>query len=163
MTSSHRATMRADAVCAEPRLWSTQVLSGVEWSNPLWLISPNLLWFKRCQNGIVFGAKLTNIHSQISLGFVKWAETILNYICTLCVFLCINELVNCANFFTPPPLFKQSNMRCPGSDYMSKLSYQESLREQMAASNPNSAGLKTSGMECVRRKRWFLPSAVQRG
>lgn len=81
------------------------------------------------------------------------------------MFLCIIELVvNCANPPLPLPLpFKQSNMRCPGSDYMSKLSYQESLREQMAASNPNSAGLKTSGMECVRRKRWFLPSAVQRG
>lgn len=101
MTSSHRATMRAEAVCAEPRLWSTQVLSGVKWSNLLRLISPNLLWFKRCQNGIVFGAKLTTIHSQMSLGFVKWAETILNYICTLCVFLCIIELVHCANLFTP--------------------------------------------------------------
>lgn len=57
-------------------------------------------------------------------------------------------------FFYPPSAFKPSNMHCPGSDYMSKLSYQESLREQMAASNLNSAGLKPSGMECVRCKRW---------
>lgn len=55
-------------------------------------------------------------------------------------------------------------MRSGGSDYMSKLSYQESLREQMAVTNPNTTGLKTSGMKLsMRGECWVFYSLSEHG
>lgn len=55
-------------------------------------------------------------------------------------------------------------MRSGGSDYMSKLSYQESLREQMAVTNPNTTGLKTSGMKLYMRSEcWVFYSLSEPG
>lgn len=42
--------------------------------------------------------------------------------------------------------FEQCNMRSVGADYMGKISYQDSMREQMVISNPNTTGLKAPGM-----------------
>lgn len=37
-------------------------------------------------------------------------------------------------------------MRSVGADYMGKVSYQDSMREQMVVANPSATGLKAQGM-----------------
>lgn len=54
--------------------------------------------------------------------------------------------VNSSFFFFLVPL-KQSNSRSVGADYMGKVSYQDSMREQMAVANSNTTGLKAPGMQ----------------
>ncbi|XP_068199228.1 serine/threonine-protein kinase LATS1 [Antennarius striatus] len=55
--------------------------------------------------------------------------------------------------------FDESNTRGAGADYMGKMSYQDSMREQMAVANPNTGGLKPPGVShmpqaVLRRPSW---------
>ncbi|KAE8286739.1 Serine/threonine-protein kinase LATS1 [Larimichthys crocea] len=59
-----------------------------------------------------------------------------------------------------PPFvgFEESNSRGVGADYLGKVSYQESIREQMAVANPNTTGLKAPGASHIQQPVLRRPS-----